>query len=199
MADRVPTGDPAAEIPELSGELAPPAPQLMPQTLAGELVPVADDIRELYSEFGLRPYRVFLVHAMWSGGRRGIGDLVITSRREILPVPRVRDIDSVRRSVEPTGLTEQGEIVIDQISPKYAEDDLVGRTPDVTDMAMTRTARQDVEFWWEVEEARASAPRSIRRFSPPAAAPMLSRGGLHWRVTLVRQGYDRARAGEVGP
>ena len=197
MADRVDTGDPAAEIPELAGDLTPPAPQLMPQTLAGSLVSTADSIRSLYSEFGLRPYRVFLVHAAWSGGRRGVGSMTITSRREILPVPRVRDIDSVRRVVGPAGLSEEGDIVIDQISAKYSEDDLVGRTPDLTDPQQTRTSRVDTEFWWEVEEARAAAPTPVRRFSPPAAAPMLSRGGLAWRVTLTKQGYDRARRGEV--
>lgn len=199
MADRVDTGDPAAEIPELSGELTPPAPQQMPATLAGSLVPVADDLRNLYAEFGLRPYRVYLVHATWTSGRRGVGTQVIMSRREILPVPRVRDIDSVRRNVQPTGLTEEGDIVIDQISAKFSEDDLVGRTPDLTDPVRTRTSRTDVEFWWEVEEARAAAPRPVRRFSPPVAAPVLSRGALAWRVTLTKQGYDRARPGEVGP
>lgn len=194
--DRQNTGDPKAEVPELSGKLQPPLPGLMPQTLAGRLVPVADRLRNLKARFGIRPYRVFMVHAAWSGGKRGVGTQQITSRREILPVPRVRDIDSVSRNLRATGLTEEGDLVIDEISAKYAEDDLMGRTPDLENPELTRTSRVDVEFWFEVQEARAvGRPPVTRRFSPPIKAPSLSRDNLQWRVTLTKQGEDRGRNG----
>lgn len=195
MPDRVSSGDPRAELPELSQRLRPPEPARMPQTLAGRLVPVADKLRNLKARFGIRPYRVFMVHATWTGGKRGVGNQVITSRREILPVPRVREIDSVARALRATGLTEEGDLVIDEISAKFAEDDLTGRTPDLVNPENLRTSRSDVEFWYEVQEARASAPTVIRRFSPPVRTPSLSRDGLQWKVTLTKQGEDRGRNG----
>lgn len=200
MADRVPNGDPAAELPELSGKLRPPDAALVPQTLAGRLVPVVDKIRNLNVRLGVRPYRVFLVHAIWTGGKRGIGQREIHSRLELLPVPRVRDVSSVSRNLRATGTTEEGDIVIDRISVKYTEDDLVGKTPDLRDPDHRRTSRPDVEFWWEVEESRPSSPRpSIRRFSPPARVPALSPGRLEWRVTLTKQAGDRNRNGGSDP
>lgn len=194
--DRQESGDPRAELVELSGRLRPPEPQQMPQTLAGRLVPVADKLRNLKARFGIRPYRVFLVHAVWTGGKRGVGNQVILSRRELLPPPRVRDFDAVARNLRATGLTEEGDIVVDEISAKYAEDDLMGRTPFFEDPEHPRSGRRDVEFWWETQEARAVArPTVIRRFSPPARVPTLSRDGLQWRATLTKQGEDRGRNG----
>lgn len=194
--DRVPTGDVAAELTELSGRLRPPDPQAMPQTLAGKLVPLADKLRGLKARFGLRPYRVYLVHAVWTGPRRGVGHQQILSCVEILPVPRVRDISAVRRTLYATGLGEEGDIVVDEISTKYAEDDLVGRTPDLQDPEIPRTSRRDVEFWWEVHEARAvGAPTVIRRFSPPVTTPHRAADNMQWRVTLTRQAEDRGRNG----
>jgi hypothetical protein len=198
--DRVASGDVAAELPELSGRLRPPLPQLEPLTLAGRLVPTADKIRNLYARFGVHIYRVFLVHASWTGGKRGVGELQVTARREILPVPRVRDYDSVRRGIRSTGVTEEGDIVVDRISPKYAEDDLLGKTPDLVDPSLPRTSRPDVQFWWEIEENRPSTPNPmIRRFSPPAAVPFLKRDAFQWSVTLTKQAGDRGRRGSTDP
>jgi hypothetical protein len=195
-SDRVPTGDVAAELPELSGRLRPPEPQAMPQTLAGRLVPLADRLRGLKARFGIRPYRVFLVHAVWTGGKRGIGHQQLTSRFEIIPPPRVRDLSGVNRRLRAAGLTEEGDVTIDEISAKYAEDDLMGRTPDLQNPELRRTLRQDVEFWWEVHEARAvGVPTVIRRYSPPTSVPTLSRDNMQWKVTLTKQGEDRGRNG----
>lgn len=194
--DRVPTGDVRAELTELSGQLRPPLAQQMPETLAGRLVPLADRLRGLKARFGIRPYRVFLVHAVWTGGRRGVGHLQLTSRIELLPVPRVRDVAAVRRTLYATGLGEEGDIVVDEISTKYAEDDLCGRTLDLQNPESKRTSRADVEFWWEVHEARAvGVPTVIRRFSPPTTAPHRAADNMQWRVTLTRQAEDRGRNG----
>lgn len=198
MADRVPNGDPRSELPEASGKLRPPAAALVPQTLAGRLVSTVDKIRNLNAKFGIRPYRVFLVHVVWTGGKRGIGNKEVRSRIELLPVPRVRNIDSVSRNLRVTGLTEEGDLVIDEISAKYAEDDLTGKTVDLRDPDQPRTSRPDVEFFYEVEESRPTSPRPlIRRFSAPIKAPTLSRDGFQWRVTLTKQGEDRGRNGSV--
>jgi hypothetical protein len=196
--DRTNSGDVVAELPEASGQLRPPLPVLEPMTLAGRLVPVADLLRNLLAKTGIRIYRVFIVHAYWTGPRRGVGDQIIASRRELLPMPRVRDLNAVRRNLLAAGLTEEGDIIVDQISARYTEDDLSCRTPDNIDPQIPRTSLKTVEFWYEIQENRASQPSPpIRRFSPPVATPMLSRGGLAWTVVLTKQGEDRGRRGEA--
>lgn len=197
--DRTRTGAPLSELPEIRGELKPTPDARMPATLAGRLVPVADKIRQLYSRFGIRPYRVYLVHGFWTGVSRGKGVLQILSRREITPVPRVRDLGQVSEVLRSTGLTEEGGVVIDQISGRYTEDDLMGRTPDLQDPALQRTSHTTAEFWWEVTESRPSQPTSILRRFYPNVAPSISRDGFQWTVGLIRQDYDRARTGQTLP
>jgi hypothetical protein len=197
--DRTNSGTPEQELPELSGALRPPDPQQLRGTLAYDLVSVVDDIRDIPVELGLRPYRVFLVHGAWTGGERGAGELVVSARREILPVPRVRDMSAVKRGVRATGVTEDGDIAIDRVSAKYTEDDLMGRTPDLRDPNVARTNRNPTEFWYEIQESRPSSPVPVtRRFSPPAAVPMLSRSGVQWRpLILTKQDEDRSRRGST--
>src|SRR4051812_3044355 len=158
---------------------------------------VVDDVRTLAADFGVRPYRVFLVHAAWTGTRRGEGTLQIVARREILPVPRVIDLASVRARVGATGTVEEGDLRVVEISARFPEDDLLGRTPDLQDPVAKRTRRKTVEFFWEVIEARASNPRPApRRFSPPVTVS-LDRSGFAWEVTLVRSAYDLGRDGST--
>ena len=198
--DRVQSGTPAADIPELAGDLRGPEPYAAPATLGFDLVGVVDSVRGIAAELGLRPYRVFLVHAVWTGSQVGEGLARVTSRREILPPPRVRDIDSVNRNVHSTGLTEEGDVVIDQISARIPEDDLTGRTPDLRDPLLPRTSKRNVEFFWEIRELRPSTPPPpARRFSPPSKVPVLSRDGMSWRVTLTKQDYDAGRYEDCAP
>lgn len=174
---------------------APPAFK-EPSTLVGTLVPVADRLRQLLADTGVRIYRVWMVHAYWTGGARGKGDRVVGSGVEIQPMPRVRDLNAVRRNLTATGVTAEGDIIIDQISARYTEDDLMGRTPDRIDPNTPRTSMGGTEFWYEVQENRPSTPPPvIHRFSPPVAIPMLSRGGLAWTIVLTKQGEDRGRRG----
>ena len=58
--DRTRNGSPYQEIPEVTGRVKPVA--INGGTLASKLVPVVDKIRQLYTNFGVRPYRVYLVH-----------------------------------------------------------------------------------------------------------------------------------------
>lgn len=194
MADRVLDGVPGSSIPEIDGSLRGPRTDQEPTTLAWRLTGVVDKLRGLNARFGIRPYRVFLCHVVWTGPKRGVGEQRV-ERREILPVPRVRDMDSIRNVLRSTGNGEEGDLVIDEISARIPEDDLVGNTPDLQDLVVARTARVATEFYWEVEENRPSNPRPKKRRFAPASAPTLDRAGVSWRIVLTKQDYDRGRQG----
>lgn len=189
-ADRTNPNDIAAELPEIVRDVHPTP---IADTLTGGLVPIIDDVRQIYTDLGVHVYRVFLVHVQWSGARVGEGTPIEIARREILPAPRVRAMDGVTAVLRSFGLTEEGSIMVDRISAKYTEDDLAGHTPDMVDPVKSRTSRSNVEFFYEVAENRASTPASPRRRFVPTAAPHLSRDALQWRVTLTKQDYNRAR------
>lgn len=185
----------AGELPELTQQVRPLRPNEVPNSFAVGLTKVVDDIRQLNTAFGIRPYRVFLVHVQWSGQVRGSGQGIEISRREILPTPRVRNIESLPEILRSTGLTEEGSVSVDQISAKYSEDDLAGRTPDLQDPAQRITLGPGVEFYWEVVENRVAHPLAKRRRFFPSGAPELSRSGFQWSVSLIRQDVDRQRDG----
>ncbi len=190
-ADRTDSGLPQNELPEQTGRVRPLRREQIP--LVVRLVPVVDKIRQLYISFGLRPYRVFLVHVMWTGTQRGDGNEVEISRREILPTPRLLDMNATSEILRAYGLTEEGGVAVDQITTKYTEDDLMGRTPDLNDPAVPRTGLRNVDFFWEVQESRPSNPPPTPRRYEPNSVPMLGRDRFQWRVTLSKQQFDRAR------
>ncbi len=196
--DRVPGGDLEADLQEVTGDLKAPTPAVAQQSLAYSLTAIVDGCRQIAVDLGVRPYRVWLVHLMWSGARRGNGVPEVISEVELTPVPRVRDLDGLRREVRAPGTVEEGDIVVDRISARYSEDTLLGRTPDIQDPQLRRTSLRQAEFFWEIQENRPGRiPPPRRRFSGPRTAS-LSRAGMSWRVVLTRQSGDRQRDGSTG-
>ncbi len=193
-ADRTSSGTPDAELPELTGALEPPTPEESRDLLGVELMSVVDEVRAIPAELGLRPYRVWMVHVEWTGKTRGQGEAHILSRREILPVPRVREDTTPRLVVSGVGRTESGALIVDRVSAKYTEDDLMGRTPDLQDPALPRTSRRNVEFFYEVQEVRPSSPTpALRRYALVGVPVRKPVGG--WRLVLERQSGERNRSG----
>lgn len=190
---------PAAEMPEVTGRVRPARAYEVPRTLVVALTPVVDSIRQLYTTMGLRTYRVFLVHQVWSGERRGAGVANVISRREILPTPRILDMSATSEVLHATGLSEEGGLSIDQISVKYSEDDLLGRTMDIQDPTLQRTGLANVEFYWEVVEQRVTSPAPAHRRYVPNAVPSLSRDGFQWKASLTKQDFDTGRQGGMQP
>lgn len=191
-SDRTPQNAPENELPQLAGAVRPLRPDQLRQTLASKLVPVVDKIRQLNATFGTRPYRVFLVHVLWSGGRIGAGTPAEVSRREILPTPKVVDLSSTVEMISAFGRTEDGSVVVEEISDKFSEDDLMGGTPDLVDAANPNTGRSNAELIWEVQEQRGTEPTPVVRHYTPAAAPM-RRPPMCWRISLNKRDADRAR------
>lgn len=196
--DRTPQNAPEQELPQLAGAVRPMRPDEARRSLASKLVPVVDKLRQLSTEFGMRPYRVFLVHVLWSGGRLGAGTPSEISRREILPTPKVIDLSSTTELLSAFGRTEDGSLIVDEISEKYSEDDLLGATPDLVDPAVPNTGRANAEFFWEVQEQRETSPVPVVRHYIVASAPM-RKPPMGWRISLAKRDADRAgQRGEAG-
>jgi hypothetical protein len=178
--------DTLAELPEATAQVHPEMPAR--RTLADSLGPTADRIRQIRTDLGFAPYRVYLVHWRWPG-KVGLGRPVEISRVEILPTPKVSDMNSTNLMLAAFGATEGGGIFLSKISTKFSEDDLAGKTPDMRDLVRTNTAAYGVEFFYEV---RLNRPGSKPRRYSPSGVPNLDKNGLHWHLNLIKQStsYD---------
>lgn len=195
--DQTRSGNLPAEIPAIAGAYQPVTPNEVNSTLAQNLVPVADQIRATVAHLGFMPYRVFLLHVRWTGAQAGEGQPRIISLREITPSPRIRDMNSTSFAMRSTGLAEEGDLSVDRISARFTEDDLIGMTPDLQSPLVPQTLREDVEFYWMVEESRPSTPRPQPRLYVPSSVPMLIRGGVEWRVALKKRDFNPDRYGQL--
>ena len=195
-SDRVAQNAPDEELPELSGAVRALRPDEQAHSLTRRLVPAVDKLRQLATRLGLRPYRVFLIHVRWPEGRRGVGVPEIIAEREIKPTPKVLDMSGTTEILRAVGSAEEGGIVIEKISPKYSQDDLMGLTPDLTSNTDKLTGADNVDFFWEVRESRPDVyPRPQPMRYVPSALPMLDMGKMQWRINLTKQDYNRDRDG----
>ncbi len=88
---------------------------------------VVDNARQLLTNFGLRPYRVFVLTVAWTGDQYGQGQVFIKRVREILPTPKVSDLSSIQRMSTTAGIHEEGRITVSEISINdWTEDELLG-------------------------------------------------------------------------
>lgn len=88
-------------------------------SLAGCFSEVADDLRELATDFGARSHRVFLVH-------RRVSDDGLVRKLELTPTPRV-STEGARYGYAPRGLVREGEIYVSEISLRYTSTQLRGQ------------------------------------------------------------------------
>jgi hypothetical protein len=160
------------------------------KTLARKLIPVADGIRDLFSRFGTRPYKVRLVRVVWSSGTRGAGAPVVQRVLDILPTPLVQDLSTMTEIVHPIGLDEVGTIVVSEISGRFTDEELrfldkAGDPPG-----------PDTEVFWEIEFPRPDGlPGDLRRFYL-RSAPMYFSTKFYWMVRLEKAHNDRDRNGD---
>uniref|UniRef100_A0A6H1Z932 Uncharacterized protein n=1 Tax=viral metagenome TaxID=1070528 RepID=A0A6H1Z932_9ZZZZ len=168
------------------------------RSLASELQPMVDELRQIRTDFGIAIYRVFLVWARWSGERRGDGRLIVADRQEILPTPKVADISSVGQMLRAFGVVEEGGVTVSRITKEWSEDVLMGLRDGYVDGStrLGRTLQPDVEFWWEIIEQRDREMARPRRFRV-SGTPTLTRSVFGWEVVLEKQDYDVDRSGTV--
>lgn len=162
-------------------------PALLKCSLGQKLIPVVDRVRDLYTKFGLRPYRVWLVRTRFAGPKRGVGVEMVVHEMEILPTPLVVDMRGLGEIVTPVGINEQGTVQLQYISGRYTEEQLLGVGPDGTQVASNETVYYEIEFF------RADGGASERRRFVRDSIPYYNATQFQWLVTLVSVIENRAR------
>lgn len=167
-----------------------PTSAQLAKTLAQRFIPLADQLRDLLTKFGLRPYKVKIIRVKWSGGERGLGTFTVLSETAILPTPRVQDMQSLTEIVQAVGLDEVGMIRVDEISGRFTEDELMGRDTDGNSIPL------DEEVFYEIEFPRLDGKPSNRRRFYPRSPPQYFAGRLQWSLNLEKANEDRLRNGD---
>lgn len=161
-------------------------------SLVESLGETVDSLRQLYTDFGLRPYRVFSVVYEWSGGDVGRGLPRVISEQEMLPTPRVIETSGVSGELRSAGLVERGTVRLEQVSPRYTEDQvrlLFFQYP------LPPGKQGFIEMRIDSRDGSTERRRFIVR-----GIPFRDAQGFQWRVTLLRQDEDRTRSGlPAGP
>lgn len=159
------------------------------RTLISDLTPVADCIRDIATQLGARPYRVSLVWTQWAGGERGVGAEDTVREEQILPTPKCAPLTSVKLELTEVGLLEAGTIRVTQISSRFTEDFLMGKTE------LGEEIPDDHNFYWEITFLRSDGPGPRRRFIPVNVVnydPL----SFDYQVDLIRAAGDRDRLKE---
>lgn len=159
------------------------------ETLARDLsVDLVDDLRDLCTVFGLRPFAVRVVRTRWSGGQRGMGQEYVDLARDILPTPKVEGMGNIDESVEGGGMIEVGQLTIKRIATRYTEEQLRGWGDD------SAPPPDDADVFWEIEFLGKTGRTFKRRF---VISGTPSYGTFGWTVSLVRAHNDRDLRGEL--
>ncbi len=158
------------------------------KSLINKLQPVADNVRDLASKFGLRPYKVSVITTRWTGPNRGEGTEVLVSELVLLPTPAVNGTGDVDASVGSVGTQEIGIVDITEISGRYTEDQLRGYSEDGAPPA------RDVNVWWEIVYPQPGGTSQRRRYTPASRA-VYNPGALAWEITLDSAIVPRDRGG----
>lgn len=167
-------------------EHANPQPQ---QSLVESLGGLVDELRQLHTDFGLRPYRVFSVVIGYSGGEVGRGTASVVSEAELLPTPKLVDMKSVRGISRPAGFDEEGNITLRQISPRYTED-------DISEIFFQQPLPKGSLGFLEVRVDERDGSTKRRRFTVKGT-PFRDAGKFEWSVRLTSQSHDRNRDGVI--
>lgn len=164
-----------------------PDAQTLACTLGQKLIPAVDRIRDLYTRFGARPYRVHIVRTRSSGPTRGVGVEQVVQELELLPVPMVVDMRSLTEMVTPVGVNEQGIVQLQYISGRYTEEQLLGFGPSGAPVAPNETVYYEITFF-----RRDGRPAERRRFVRDSV-PSYNALQFQWMVTLVSALENRSR------
>lgn len=166
-----------------------PHPNPNPErSLFEEMGEIADEMRQIQTDLGARPYRVFAVVLEWSGKEVGRGDPVAIVEKELLPTPLVR-MRGIRTELKGAGKTDRGYTEISELSPSYTEDELV-RSFHVEHLTEAQAAFYEVRF-----DARGGRDPARRRFVL-RGVPECDVENHQWIIRVSAQDGSRSRTGE---
>ena len=172
-------------------KIGPLTPQQAANTICQRLGKVADNVRQIATTLGARPYRVFLVWTKWTGKERGEGQENEVARVEILPTPRVQTLDSITFSLYHAGTLPVGSIKVDRISVQAFSADLL--TGNYVPGEHEDFIPEPYEFMYEVvEDGRGDNPATRSRFRL-LSFPNRRATQVDWEIMLERVGEDRNR------
>lgn len=130
--------------------------------LIDDLVPVIDELRaDLHPQFGVRPFRCFVVTRRWDGQQVGEGsykDTII----ELTPQPRVLQWDGYKWVLLAQGTHEDGRIRMTEVSLTYTYAQIV-----------QLNLQPNEQFFYVLTDAYGQA--SERRYLRPARPPFPDR------------------------
>lgn len=152
---------------------------------------IVDAARQIATDLGARPYRIFSVVCEWSGGDVGRGVPRIVSEIELLPTPKLNETSGIQGSPRSGGLAERGSVRLTEISPRYTEDQVRG-------LFHCDAPRRGQEVWIEARVDARDGSTERRRFTV-SGVPYRDADRFQWVAVLLRQDQDRTRAGEPYP
>lgn len=159
---------------------------------------LADNLRQLNTKFGARPYRVFMVWTKWTGSERGEGDERVLLEREILPTPKVESIDTVSMTLFASGVLEMGSVHVTEVSLTLTRDILTGRA--IPGLGIVDHIPQPFEFFYEIrEDGRGEVGTGVqpaRLKFRLAVDPFRAATKPYWTFMLERISEDRSRLGK---
>lgn len=159
-------------------------------SLVESLGAVADNLRQISTDLGLRPYRMFSVTYKWTGGDVGRGEPVVAGETEFLPTPKIA-LFGVRGEGKTGGLVERGDIRVTEISPRYTED-------QINSLFHCAPLPKGFQGFIEIVMDRRDGAAKRRRFTV-FGAPTREADKFQWSVGLVRQDASRKIDGEPNP
>lgn len=171
--------------------IGPLTPTQARATLTNRLGRVADNVRQLATTLGARPYRAFLVWTRWDGEERGEGIEHEVRRIEILPTPRLSSLDAVTFSLYHAGTLPVGSVKLDRISVVQFTQDLL--TGNWLPLPHEDFIPEPYEFFYEVvEDGRGDDPPVRSKFRL-LSTPFRRATQVDWTVMLERVSVDRNR------
>lgn len=173
-------------------KVRPLSPAQASKTFANRFARTGDRLRQIATNFGIRPLRVCLVWTKWSGAERGEGTEQEVRRIEILPTPKVSSLDSVSYSIFHSGTLPVGSIRVEQVTESLTLDTLSGK---VVPKKGEPTVPEPYSFFYEVrEDGRGDNPPQRWKYRL-LGVPFRRAGKVDWTMLLEKISEDPRRDG----
>ena len=169
------------------------------RSLASRLAPVVDNLRQISTRMGVRPYRVFLTWSWWDGAETGEGYEHLRQRVELLPTPLIKE--TINYEPWHGGVLAEGSITVSEVSVvAYTEDFLRGLDcrliPGLDLMGANPTIPEPWDFFYEVvQDGRGGREPDRPRFRI-RGCPFLKADTAEWLFVIERTSRQRTRRDE---